>query len=115
MVRTAMQAVFDVGLFMASQNATALVGGSRAIEAGWLTALKLVGQPALTFVLARAFGLDAQWSFAAALLAGLPTGALSFVLAQKYGIYVVRASAVILASTVLSAITLSLMMALMAP
>jgi hypothetical protein len=37
------------------------------------------------------------------------------VLAQKYGIYVVRASAVILASTVLSAITLSLMMALMAP
>ena len=36
-------------------------------------------------------------------------------LAQKYGIYVVRASAVILASTVLSAITLSLMMALMAP
>jgi len=108
-------ALFAVGLFLASQSAGALVGGKRAIEAGWLTLLKLVGQPALTFLLARLFGLDARWSFAAALLSGLPTGALSFVLAQKYGIYVVRASAVILASTVLSAITLSLMMALMAP
>ena len=108
-------ALFAVGLFLASQRAGALVGGSRALEAAWLTLLKLVGQPALTFVLARAFGLDARWSFAAALLSGLPTGALCFVLAQKYGVYVVRASAVILASTVLSAVTLSLMMALMAP
>jgi predicted permease len=106
-------ALFAIGLFLASQSAGALVGDKRAIEAGWLTALKLVAQPALTYALARLFGLDAQWSFAAALLSGLPTGALSFVLAQNYGVYVVRASAVILASTVLSAITLSLMMALL--
>lgn len=108
-------ALFAVGLFMASQSATALVGGSRAVEAGWLTLLKLVGQPALTLVLGRAFGLDPFWTFSAALLSGLPTGALSFVLAQKYGIYVVRASAVILASTVASALTLSGMLAWLKP
>jgi predicted permease len=108
-------ALFAVGLFLASQSAGALVGGARAIEAGWLTVLKLVGQPALTWALARAFGLDARAAFGAAVLAGLPTGALSFVLAQKYGVYVVRSSAVILASTVLSALTLSIMMGLLAP
>ena len=108
-------ALFAVGLFLASQSATALVGGRRAVEAGWLTLLKLVGQPALTLVLARAFGLDAFWAFSAALLSGLPTGALSFVLAQQYKIYVVRASAVILASTVLSAVTLSVMLVWLRP
>jgi predicted permease len=108
-------ALFAIGLFLASQSAGALVGGKRAIEAGWLTFLKLVGQPALTYGLARLFGLDQHWSFAAALLSGLPTGALTFVLAQNYGIYVVRASAVILASTIVSAITLSLMLALAGP
>ena len=39
--------------------------------------------------------------------AALPTGALTFVLAQRYGTYIQRATAVILISTVVSVVTLS--------
>jgi predicted permease len=46
-------------------------------------------------------------------LAALPTGALVFVLAQQYGIYVQRATAAILVSTVLSVITLSVLFAIL--
>lgn len=46
-------------------------------------------------------------------LAALPTGALGFVLAQQYGIYVQRATAAILVSTVLSVITLSVLFAIL--
>ena len=44
---------------------------------------------------------------AAVIQAALPTGALTFVLAQRYGTYIQRATAVILISTVVSVVTLS--------
>jgi hypothetical protein len=37
----------------------------------------------------------------------LPTGALTFVLAQRYEVYIQRATSVILVSTVLSLLSLS--------
>lgn len=100
-------ALFAVGLFLAGRGFDA-----DPFEIGWITVLKLVWQPLATWWLAtQLFGLDAQWTMYAVLLAALPTGALTFVVAQRYGVYVERTSAVILVSTVVSVVTLSLLLA----
>jgi malonate transporter len=108
-------ALFAIGLFLASQSINALMGGRKAIEVVWLLVLKLVVQPLVTWWIAVAVGLDPFWTASAVILSALPTGALVFVLAQQYGVYVQRASAVILASTVVSLITLSAIMVLLQP
>ena len=59
--------------------------------------------------------MDPFWTMSAILLAALPTGALTFVVASQYGVYVQRASAVILISTVFSVITLSILLAIYGP
>jgi malonate transporter len=108
-------ALFAIGLFLASQSLNALMGGRRAIEVVWLLVLKLIVQPLVTWWIALLVGLDPFWTASAVILSALPTGALVFVLAQQYGVYVQRASAVILASTVVSVITLSAIMVLLHP
>jgi malonate transporter and related proteins len=108
-------ALFAIGLFLATRSIKALMGGRRAVEVTWLMVLKLIGQPLVTWWLAGLFGLDPFWSDAAVILAALPTGALVFVLASQYGLYVERASAMILASTVVSVITLSAIMVALQP
>ncbi|WP_416900017.1 MAG: AEC family transporter [Minwuia sp.] len=97
-------ALFAIGLFM--------VGKPRSegrMEVGVMTAVKLIGQPAGT---ALAFfwllPVDPLWAKVAVLMAALPTGAGSFVLAQAYGIYVLRTSSAILLGTVLSVVTISI-------
>jgi malonate transporter len=95
-------ALFAIGLFMAGRS---LAGGG---EIAWLMLLKLLVQPLITAGIGFGLlGMDRLWAAAAVALAALPTGALVFVLAQQYGIYVQRATAAILVSTVLSVITLS--------
>lgn len=108
-------ALFAIGLFLASQSLNALMGGRKAIEVTWLLLLKLIVQPLVTWWIALAVGLDPFWTASAVILSALPTGALIFVLAQQYGVYVQRASAVILASTVVSVITLSAFMIVLQP
>jgi predicted permease len=96
-------ALFAIGLFMAGRS---LAGGGG--EIAWLVLLKLLAQPLITAGIGFGLlGMDRLWAAAAVALAALPTGALVFVLAQQYGIYVQRATAAILVSTVLSVITLS--------
>ena len=100
-------ALFAIGLFLAGQKVTTGLG-----EIGWLVALKLVVQPAITWWLAYSvMSMDEPWAAAAAVQAALPTGALVFVLAQQYGIFVHRATAAIMVSTVVSVVTLSLLFA----
>lgn len=97
-------ALFAMGLFMVDKPLRAGLG-----EVFWLTALKLLAMPAITFWLA--FGvmrMDPFWAKAAVIQAALPTGALVFVLAQRYDVYIQRATSTILISTVFSVITLSL-------
>ena len=66
-------------------------------------------QPAVTWWLAfKVIALPAVWAEAAVIQAALPTGALIFVIAQRYGVFVERSTAVIVLSTVLSIVTLSL-------
>jgi hypothetical protein len=65
-------------------------------------------QPLITWLLAyHAFTMEPVWAAGALIQSALPTGALVFVLAQQYGIYVQRSTAVIMASTVISLVTLS--------
>ncbi|MGF6226302.1 malonate transporter [Inquilinus ginsengisoli] len=104
-------ALFAIGLFMASQTLRSGLG-----EVGWISVLKLVWQPLITWGLAATvFPMDPFWTASAVILAALPTGALTFVVAQRYGVYVERTSAVILVSTVVSVLTLSLLLAVYAP
>lgn len=104
-------ALFAIGLFMVGRGIT------RGLpEVSWLVVLKLLAQPALTWVLAvPVLDLDPLWAAAAVTLAALPTGSLVFVLASQYGVYVQRATAAILVSTIFSVITLSALLALLGP
>jgi len=102
-------ALFSIGLFMVGRSLRAGLG-----EVGWLVVLKLVVQPAITWWLAfRVFSMPPDLAASAVILAALPTGALVFVLAQQYGIYVQRATSVILISTVVSVVTLSALFVLL--
>jgi predicted permease len=47
------------------------------------------------------------WIYSAILLAGLPTAASAFVIAQQYDLWVQRASASVLMTTVFSVVTLT--------
>lgn len=96
-------ALFAIGLFLVGR--TKLVG---IREVGWLVGLKLLVQPAIAWWLAfHVFTMPPVWAASAVILSALPTGSLVFVLAQRYDIYVQRATAAILLSTVISVVTLS--------
>ena len=104
-------ALFATGLFMVGRSPA-----SGAAEVGWLVALKLLVQPLATWVLAyHLLEMAPVWAASAVILAALPTGASVFVIAQRYGIYVQRSTAAIMASTVLSVVTLSLVFLLLTP
>ncbi len=104
-------ALFAIGLFMATQSLT-----SDLAEIGWITVIKLIWQPLITWWLAMTlFPMDPFWTASAVILAALPTGALTFVIAQRYDLYVQRTSAVILVSTVASVFTLSVLLAIYGP
>lgn len=96
-------ALFAIGLFMVGKTPTAGMA-----EVSWLVLLKLVFQPLVTWWLAfQFFTMDPIWAAGALIQSALPTGALVFVLAQQYDIYVQRSTAVIMLSTVVSLFTLS--------
>ncbi len=96
-------ALFAIGLFLVGKP---IAGDLK--EVSWLCVLKLLVQPAITYWLAfHMLAMDPVWSKSAVILAALPIGTTLFVVAQKYGIYVRRATAGILVSTVLSVLTVS--------
>lgn len=102
-------ALFAIGLFMVGRGIT-----TGLAEVSWLVALKLVAQPAVTWVIAvPVLHLDPVWAASAVTLAALPTGSLVFVLASQYGVYTQRATAAILLSTVISVLTLSVLLAML--
>lgn len=99
-------ALFAMGLFMVGRSFTAGAG-----EISVLVVLKLILHPILAAWLA--FGvmdMDPVWAASAVLMAALPTGALAFVLAQRYNIYTQRSTAAIMISTVVSVITISFLL-----
>jgi malonate transporter and related proteins len=99
-------ALFAIGVFLAGRPLEFALG-----QVWWMLPLKLVVHPLLTWALIQTvFPLDRFWTGAALLLAALPTGALTFVMATQYKVYVERTSQVILLSTIVSAPILSLVL-----
>jgi malonate transporter len=72
-------------------------------ELGLIALLKLVLHPSLCYLVLSWIGnFSETWVFSAVLLAALPTATNVFVIAQQYSVWVQRASASILLTTILS-------------
>ena len=98
-------ALFAIGLFMVGRSFTA-----GALEVGWLVSLKLLVQPIVAWWLAyRVLEMEPVWAASTVVLSALPTGAIVFMLSQRYGIYTQRSTAAIMVSTVVSVASLSLL------
>lgn len=96
-------ALFAIGLFLVGKPLAAGIG-----EVAWLSVAKLVFQPAVTWALGvHVFALPSFDLAVVVILSALPSAALCFVVAQRYGVYVQRSSAAILISTIVSVLTLS--------
>ncbi len=81
------------------------------VELGPIAILKLVIHPVIAYVMLSVVGnFDPVWVYTAVLLAALPTATNVFVLAQQYGVWVERASASVLITTVLSVGTVTLLL-----
>ena len=75
---------------------------------GYIVPIKLIVHPAaMYFMLSYVGNFDPVWVFAAVLLASLPTATNVFVIAQQYGVWVERATASVLVTTVLSVLSVS--------
>jgi len=78
-------------------------------EVGSATLLKLAVKPFIMWLLATyVFKLDPLWTMIGVTMAALPSGAIVFVVASRYNVYVQRASAGIVISTLISVFTVSL-------
>lgn len=101
-------ALFAMGMFSAGQSLR-----SGIAETSVMTVTKLIVHPLVTWVLVtRVFEMDHLWAVVTVIVAGLPTGATCFVLAQRYGVFVARTSSVTFASTLLSVVTVSALLAI---
>src|SRR5690606_12360169 len=68
-----------------------------------IAGLKLVLHPLVCWVVLSVAGdFSETWMFSAVLLAALPTATNVFVIAQQYGVWVERASASVLLTTLMS-------------
>ncbi|MBY0611954.1 MAG: AEC family transporter [Beijerinckiaceae bacterium] len=96
-------ALVTIGLFIGQQNARF----DRALV--WkLVLLKLIVQPAITYVLAfHVFSMPALWAEMLVILSALPTGTGPFMLAKLHDRQSSPTSGAILVSTVLSVVTIS--------
>ena len=84
------------------------------MELSTIVPMKLLVQPVVAWLLLGIFGdFDPIWVQTAILLACLPTATNVFVMAQQYGVWVERASATVLVTTVLSVGTVTLLLFLL--
>ncbi|MBN8872592.1 MAG: AEC family transporter [Rhodospirillales bacterium] len=78
----------------------------------WLTGLKLLVQPAITWAIAfHVVRLPPGWAETAVVMSALPTGTGAFILAKLYGREAATTSGTVLVSTILSFFTLSALLA----
>lgn len=95
-------ALFAIGLFLVGKPVT---DGLPEVSA--IVFIKLLVHPAITWILAVwLFDMPPLWVAVAVIMAAMPTGAGSFVLAQQYQLQVQRTSSVILISTLLSVLSI---------
>ncbi|MCF8481664.1 MAG: AEC family transporter [Rhodospirillum sp.] len=102
-------ALLAVGVTLSSQK---LGGDLREILV--VTALKLVGLPFVVWLAAtQVFHLRPDWVSVAVITAASPAGANVYVFANRYGLYIQRATGVVMLSTVLSLGTLITLFAIL--
>jgi malonate transporter len=95
-------ALFAVGLSLVGRKLT-----SNAGEVIWLSVLKTVVNPILTFVLVTyVFVMDSFWSQAAVILSAMPVGTNPYVVAQQYDVHIETVSPTIVVSTGMSVMTI---------
>ena len=81
------------------------------VELSFIVPFNLMVHPVLMYLSLSWFGdFDPIWVYTAVLLAALPTATDVFVIAQQYGVWVERASATILLTTMLSVLTVTLLL-----
>ncbi|TWF56681.1 hypothetical protein FHW37_102319 [Neorhizobium alkalisoli] len=103
-------ALIALGLFLAGTSSGE--AKQRLSTAGILVALKLVAQPIVTWVIAAyLLQLPPASTHVAVLLAALPTGTGPFMLAEFYNREASLTGRVVLASTILSIVTISVYLA----
>ena len=102
---------FSLGATLAGFRLAGDLGQSLAV-----VAIKLLVLPLAVWLLAtRAFHLGDLDTAVATTCAALPTGSNAFILAQRYDLYVARAASSVLISTALSVLTLTALLAVLAP
>jgi malonate transporter and related proteins len=78
------------------------------VELSYIVPMKLIAHPLICYFMMKIMGdFDPVWVATAVLLASLPTATNVFVLAQQYGVWVERASATILVTTMISVFTVT--------
>lgn len=78
------------------------------------TAMKLLLQPFCVWLLAHhVFALPPLATAVLTLTAALPSGANVYMMAQRYGVFLQRATSIVLVSTALSVVSLSVLLALL--
>lgn len=100
-------ALFAIGQTLAHHQLSSLK------ELSLITSLKLILHPLLTFTILMIFKVNASWLMAGTILSALPTGAVKYMIAQRYHFYEKESSSLILLSTMTSIVTLSILMILL--
>ncbi|MEO1198383.1 MAG: AEC family transporter [Pseudomonadota bacterium] len=101
-------ALFALGVSLAGRR---IEGDTLAI--GAMSVLKLFVHPALIYLtLAYGFGIASSTAAIFAVIAAMPVAGNVFVIASQYGVFVRRASASVLVSTLVSVVTVSLALSL---
>ncbi|WP_339630705.1 AEC family transporter [uncultured Sneathiella sp.] len=99
-------ALFAMGVTLALRPLKRIPG-----ELSFIIPFNLVVHPLAMYFSLSFFGdFDPLWVYTAVLLAALPTATNVFVIAQQYGVWVERASATILLTTMLSVVTVTLLL-----
>ncbi|MGJ4904133.1 AEC family transporter [Bradyrhizobium sp. HKCCYLS2058] len=105
-------ALVCIGLFLAQERVVTHDATSIAI----LVSLKLLMQPAVTALLAfHVFSMPPLWSHSAVILSALPIGSGPFTIAKLYGLEAGVTSGSILVSHIFAVLTVSLLVAWLAP
>ena len=103
-----MNAAAPCALFAMGVTVALAPSGNLPKVLGFLVPVKLIVHPALVYLLLSWVGdFEPVWVYTAVLLASLPTATNVFVIAQQYQVWVVRASSMVLTSTIVSVFTVT--------
>ena len=103
-------ALFALGATLTGYPISAGLG-----EVSYMTFFKLLVHPAAVWSTTHLFDVDPLWATVAVLGAALPVAANVFILSRQYDTYVAQTSSAILVSTTVSLISVSTLLAILAP